>query len=409
MTSRAPSSEQPGGDRRGRDRVGEDDAAAEDPARARLDESIGHTQPRRIAARAIAERIAEELGSSSAGWSATGCASPTRSGPATRIKLMTDGILLNELQRDRDLQALRRDHHRRGARAQPHRRLPARLPRSSCCPQRPDLKVIVTSATIDPESFSRHFALGAPPVVEVSGRTYPVEVRYRPLRIGATCRRGRATARNPRADRDATCSGASSPRSTSSRPSRPVTCSSSSRARTRSAMPRMPSKSRPGAEVLPLYGRLSAADQHRVFESRPCRRPAPGRARDQRRRDEPHGARHQVRGGCRHRPHQPVQRALQDPAAAHRGDQPGERARSAPGVRGARATASRSASTPRRTSIGAPSTPTPRSCAPNLAAVILQMLSLGLGDDRGVPVPDAARLARREGRARPAGGAGRTV
>ena len=95
------------------------------------------------------------------------------------IKLMTDGILLAETQGDPRLRAVRHDHHRRGARAQPQHRFPARLPEEPGPAKRPDLKVVVTSATIDAERFSRHFA-GAP-VIEVSGRLYPVEVRYRPV------------------------------------------------------------------------------------------------------------------------------------------------------------------------------------------------------------------------------------
>ena len=92
---------------------------------------------------------------------------------------MTDGILLAETGQRSAAPAVRHDHHRRGARAQPQHRLHPGRPQSSLLPKRPDLKLIITSATIDPERFSRHF--GDAPIIEVSGRTYPVEVRYRPL------------------------------------------------------------------------------------------------------------------------------------------------------------------------------------------------------------------------------------
>ncbi|HWU59374.1 MAG TPA: DEAD/DEAH box helicase, partial [Microbacteriaceae bacterium] len=145
--------------------------------------SIGHTQPRRIAARTIAERIAEELGQEVGALVGYQVRFTDRVGADTRIKLMTDGILLNEMHRDRMLAAydtiiIDEAHERRlnidfllGYLKQ-------------LLPQRPDLKVIVTSATIDPDSFAAHFAKadGTPaPIVEVSGRTYPVEIRYRPL------------------------------------------------------------------------------------------------------------------------------------------------------------------------------------------------------------------------------------
>ncbi len=151
-------------------------------------QSIGHTQPRRIAARAIAERVAEELGSELGGLVGYRVRFTDQVGKDTRIKLMTDGILLNELQRDRDLKRydaiIIDEAHERNLTVD---FLLGYL--KQLLPRRPDLKVIVTSATIDPESFSRHFATegredghsGRAPVVEVSGRTYPVEVRYRPL------------------------------------------------------------------------------------------------------------------------------------------------------------------------------------------------------------------------------------
>jgi ATP-dependent helicase HrpA len=139
---------------------------------------IGHTQPRRIAARTVAARIAEELGTEVGGAVGYQVRFTDQSSDETLVKVMTDGILLTEMQRDRRL--LRYDTliideaHERSLNIDFILGYLKRL-----LPTRPDLKVIITSATIDPQRFSEAFD-GAP-VVEVSGRTYPVEVRYRPL------------------------------------------------------------------------------------------------------------------------------------------------------------------------------------------------------------------------------------
>ncbi|HOY82492.1 MAG TPA: AAA family ATPase, partial [Rhodoglobus sp.] len=145
--------------------------------------SIGHTQPRRIAARTIAERVAQELGQEVGGLVGYQVRFTDRVGPQTRIKLMTDGILLNEIHRDRDLKKydaiIIDEAHERSLTVD---FLLGYL--KQLLPRRPDLTVVITSATIDPESFARHFAdaAGTPaPIIEVSGRTYPVEIRYRPL------------------------------------------------------------------------------------------------------------------------------------------------------------------------------------------------------------------------------------
>src|SRR5215469_7059334 len=157
---------------------------------------IGHTQPRRIAARTVAERIADELGTEIGTTVGYKVRFTDRSSDNTLVKVMTDGILLTEMSRDRRL--LRYDTliideaHERSLNIDFILGYLKRL-----LPTRPDLKVIITSATIDPERFSKHFAGGETdrhsaggesgkhrseaPIVEVSGRTYPVEVRYRPL------------------------------------------------------------------------------------------------------------------------------------------------------------------------------------------------------------------------------------
>jgi ATP-dependent helicase HrpA len=165
-----------------------------------VDGLIGHTQPRRIAARAVAARLAEEteleLGKG-IGYQVRFTAEVT---DATRVKVMTDGILLAELQHDkylRDYQVIIIDEaHERSLNIDFLLGFLARL-----LPKRPDLKLIITSATIDPESFATHFATpaGEPaPVISVSGRTYPVEVRYRP--VGQDARE--AAAHDPEADPD---------------------------------------------------------------------------------------------------------------------------------------------------------------------------------------------------------------
>ena len=139
---------------------------------------IGHTQPRRLAARSVAERIAEELGSSlgeAVGYKVRFNDHTSRD---AYVKLMTDGILLAETQTDRFLTAydtlIIDEAHERSLNID---FLLGYL--KQLLPKRPDLKVIITSATIDAERFSRHF--NHAPVIEVSGRTYPVEILYRPL------------------------------------------------------------------------------------------------------------------------------------------------------------------------------------------------------------------------------------
>ncbi|WJH23191.1 ATP-dependent RNA helicase HrpA [Pseudarthrobacter defluvii] len=143
---------------------------------------IGHTQPRRLAARTVAERIAEELGveiGQEIGFQVRFTGEVSK---ATKVKLMTDGILLAEIQRDRLLRKYSTiiidEAHERSLNIDFILGYLKRI-----LPQRPDLKVIITSATIDPERFANHFGTSAnpAPIIEVSGRTYPVEIRYRPL------------------------------------------------------------------------------------------------------------------------------------------------------------------------------------------------------------------------------------
>ncbi|MCP4961499.1 MAG: ATP-dependent RNA helicase HrpA [Actinomycetia bacterium] len=138
---------------------------------------IAHTQPRRIAARSVAQRVATELGEELGETVGFVVRFDDRIGDDTRIKVMTDGILLNEIQRDPRLRAydtvIVDEAHERSLNID---FLLGHLRR--LIDQRPDLLVIITSATIDTERFSAHFADA--PIVEVSGRNYPVEIRYRP-------------------------------------------------------------------------------------------------------------------------------------------------------------------------------------------------------------------------------------
>ena len=144
---------------------------------------IGHTQPRRIAARTVAARIAQELKTELGRAVGYKVRFTDRVSADTYIKLMTDGILLAETQGDPDLRAydtlIIDEAHERSLNIDFLLGFLRGLVR-----RRADLKVIVTSATIDAERFARHFASanGPAPVIEVSGRLYPVEIRYRPVR-----------------------------------------------------------------------------------------------------------------------------------------------------------------------------------------------------------------------------------
>ncbi|WP_043265028.1 ATP-dependent RNA helicase HrpA [Streptomyces sp. CT34] len=226
---------------------------------------IGHTQPRRIAARTVAERVAEELKTplgESVGWKVR---FTDQVGDDTLVKLMTDGILLAEIQTDRELRQydtiIIDEAHERSLNIDFILGYLAQL-----LPKRPDLKVVITSATIDPERFSRHF--GDAPIVEVSGRTYPVEVRYRPL-----LEEGGQSASDFRdADRDqitAICDAVDELRSEG--PGDILVFLSGER-EIRDTADALNKKNLPATEVLPLYARLSHAEQHRVFQRHTGRR-----------------------------------------------------------------------------------------------------------------------------------------
>ncbi|MGV9566119.1 ATP-dependent RNA helicase HrpA [Streptomyces sp. NPDC003480] len=229
---------------------------------------IGHTQPRRIAARTVAERVAEELDTplgEAVGWKVrfTDQVNPD----ATFVKLMTDGILLAEIQTDRELRAydtiIIDEAHERSLNIDFLLGYLAQL-----LPRRPDLKVVITSATIDPERFSRHF--GDAPIVEVSGRTYPVEVRYRPLleddsddadrdQITAITDAVEELMAEGQGDILVFLSGEREIRDTAD-------------ALTKKQYPRAVGADWQSTEILPLYARLSHAEQHRVFQPHTGRR-----------------------------------------------------------------------------------------------------------------------------------------
>src|SRR5690348_9588601 len=221
---------------------------------------IGHTQPRRIAARSVAERIAEELGTELGDLVGYQVRFTDRTSRASRVKLMTDGILLAELQRDRELRRydtlIIDEAHERSLNIDFILGYLKRL-----LPRRPDLAVIITSATIDPERFAAHFADA--PIVEVSGRMYPVEVRYRPL----------ADPDRPSGEAKDQVQGIIDALAElrAEGPGDVLVFLSGEREirDTADALADRPDLA--GLEVLPLYARLSTAEQHRVFQ--PHRRP----------------------------------------------------------------------------------------------------------------------------------------
>jgi ATP-dependent helicase HrpA len=208
--------------------------------------AIAHTQPRRIAARTVAQRIADELDVPLGGAVGYAVRFDDRGSEDTLIRLVTDGLLLAEIRRD---PLLRRydtvivdEAHERSLNIDfllgcLHRILP----------RRPDLKLIITSATIDPERFSEHF--GGAPIIEVSGRTYPVEVRYRPPGEDEELLDALAdTVEELLAERDGD-----------------VLAFFSGEREIRDAAEVLSGRLGPGVDVLPLYSRLAAADQQKVF------------------------------------------------------------------------------------------------------------------------------------------------
>ncbi|WP_280189173.1 ATP-dependent RNA helicase HrpA [Nocardia gipuzkoensis] len=237
--------------------------------------TIGHTQPRRLAARTVAERIAEELGTELGDVVGYTVRFTDHASEHTLVKLMTDGILLAEIQRDR---LLRRydtiiidEAHERSLNID---FLLGYL--KQLLPRRPDLKVIITSATIDPELFARHFAdeAGNPaPIVEVSGRSYPVEIRYRPLALE---RPGAAEDEDDEdtrvVDRDPVDAIGDAVTELFDAGDGDVLVFLSGEREIRDTADALRDLKLPRTEILPLYARLSTAEQHRVFAPHTGRR-----------------------------------------------------------------------------------------------------------------------------------------
>ena len=219
---------------------------------------IGHTQPRRIAARSVAARIAEELGSELGRLVGFKVRFDDKVSDASVIKLMTDGILLAETQGDRELRQydtlIIDEAHERSLNIDFLLGYLRHL-----VERRPDLKLVITSATIDAERFSRHF--GGAPVVEVSGRLYPVEVRYRPVEGDAEDTTREEEERALADTVEEVCGEGEGD----------VLVFLPGEREIRDAAETLRKRGLKGVEILPLYGRLSGADQDKVFR--------PGRAR----------------------------------------------------------------------------------------------------------------------------------
>ena len=245
--------------------------------------TIGHTQPRRLAARTVAQRIADELGTPLGDVVGYTVRFTHQTTDRTLVKLMTDGILLAEIQRDRRL--LRYDTlildeaHERSLNID---FLIGYL--RQLLPRRPDLKVIVTSATIEPQRFAKHFAASGAdaPIVEVSGRGYPVEIRYRPLELpaaGPMSGDGGDESQDPddpdhevvRVEpRDQTEAIIDALAELSTEPPGDVLVFLSGEREIRDTAEAVRA-AMADAEVLPLYARLPTADQQKVFKPNPSR------------------------------------------------------------------------------------------------------------------------------------------
>jgi ATP-dependent helicase HrpA len=235
--------------------------------------TIGHTQPRRLAARTVAQRIADELSTPLGDAVGYTVRFTDQASDRTLVKLMTDGILLAEIQRDRRL--LRYDTlildeaHERSLNID---FLLGYL--RELLPRRPDLKVIVTSATIEPERFAAHFS-GAP-IVEVSGRTYPVEIRYRPLEVAVAADEDDDDPDDPDHEivrtemRDQTEAIVDAIAELEKEPPGDVLVFLSGEREIRDTAEAL--KGRKHTEVLPLYARLPTAELQKVFQPHTGRR-----------------------------------------------------------------------------------------------------------------------------------------
>ncbi|MFT6899381.1 MAG: ATP-dependent helicase HrpA, partial [Paraglaciecola sp.] len=219
---------------------------------------IGHTQPRRLAARSVANRIAEELNTPLGEQVGFKIRFSDQVSERTYIKLMTDGILLAEIQRDKFLSQydtiIIDEAHERSLNIDFILGYLKQL-----LPKRPDLKLIITSATIDPQRFSSHFDNA--PIIQVSGRNFPVEVLYRPL--------GEASADN---DADQTQAIIDAVNELGDHSNGDILIFLSGERDIRDTAEALDRQQFRHTEVVPLYARLSAAEQNRIFQSHTGRR-----------------------------------------------------------------------------------------------------------------------------------------
>jgi len=351
--------------------------------------TIGHTQPRRLAARTVAQRIADELGVELGGAIGYTVRFTDQASDRTLVKLMTDGILLAEMQRDRRL--LRYDTlildeaHERSLNID---FLLGYL--RELLPRRPDLKVIVTSATIEPGRFAAHFS-GAP-IVEVSGRTYPVEVRYRPLEVPVPSTNDddpddpdhevvRSEIRTTM--RDQTEAIVDAVGELEGEPPGDVLVFLSGEREIRDTAEALRATLK-HTEVLPLYARLPTAEQQKVFAPHSGRRVVLATNVAETSLTVP-GVRYVVDPGTarisRYSRRTKVQRLPIEPISqASAAQRAGRSGRVAPGVCIRLYSEEDFESRPRYTD--------PEILRTNLAAVILQMAALGLGDMEDFPFLD---------------------
>jgi ATP-dependent helicase HrpA len=331
---------------------------------------IGHTQPRRIAARALANRLAQELGTNVGAAVGYQVRFNDRTGPDTRVKLMTDGILLRELEHDRLLKRydtlIIDEAHERSLNIDFLLGVLRRV-----LPQRPELRVIITSATIDPQRFAEFY--GGAPIIEVSGRSYPVEVRYRPLiaeeaEDELTLAEGVVAAvreldREDRGD---------------------VLVFLPGEKHIRDVDQALAKAKLHHTEVVPLYARLSTREQERVFEGHNARRVVLATNVAETSLTVP-GIRHVIDSGLarisRYSVRGKVQRLPIEPIAQASADQrKGRCGRESPGICIRLFDETEFADRPLFTP--------PEILRTNLASVILQMATLGLGEPEDFPFVD---------------------
>ena len=346
---------------------------------------IGHTQPRRVAARTVAERIADELGTPIGEGVGYTVRFNDQVSAGTLLRVMTDGILLNELQHDRMLSRydtlIIDEAHERSLNIDFILGYVKQL-----LPKRPDLKVIVTSATIDTERFAEHFSSpdGEPaPVFLVEGRTFPVETRYRPY--------GADNEEDPGDRRDQVRAVIDAVDELADAGPGDVLVFLSGEREIHDVADAIRKEQQPGLEVLPLYARLSAAEQHRIFESHRGRRVVLSTNVAETSITVP-GVRYVIDAGVarmsRYSRRLKVQRLPIEPVSqASANQRAGRCGRVAPGICIRLYTEDDYQQRPEFTE--------PEILRTNLASVILQMTAIGLGDVSAFPFlepPDSAAI-----------------